>query len=91
MYNRRDFLKGSGALALGSILLPGMANSASFPVYSSTQPIGIQLFTLFTFMGNDVKGSFQKLADIGFKNIESAFSMIGPYYGYTPKDLKLMI
>jgi sugar phosphate isomerase/epimerase len=42
-------------------------------------------------MGTDVKAAFEKIASIGFKNIETASNMIGPYYGMTPRELRKLI
>jgi hypothetical protein len=51
MTNRRQFLKVSGAAALGSLVLPGRA-LAFFP--PAPHAIGLQLFTLFTVIDQDV-------------------------------------
>jgi sugar phosphate isomerase/epimerase len=40
---------------------------------------------------NDVKGTLQKIAAIGYKNIESAFSKKGGYYGMKPKAFASML
>lgn len=91
MTSRRDFLRNTGAIAMSSILVPGMLKGASLPGRRKSTGIGIQVYTTNSFMGKDPKVTFQKLADIGFKNIETAFSPLGPYYGMKPKDLKSMI
>ncbi len=91
MASRRNFLRNTGALAMSSILVPGLLKGASLPVRAKSSDIGIQVYTTNSFMGKDPRATFQKLADIGFKNIETAFSPIGPYYGMKPKDLKSMI
>ena len=91
MTNRRDFLRNTGALALGSVLVPGMMKGASFGTKPASKGIGIQIYTLNAFMGKDPKATFAKLAEIGFKNIETAFSPLGAYYGFKPKELKTII
>jgi sugar phosphate isomerase/epimerase len=91
MTSRRDFLRNTGAIAISSMLVPGMLKGASLPGRAKSAGIGIQVYTTNSFMGKDPKITFQKLADIGFKNIETAFNPIGPYYGMKPKDLKTMI
>jgi sugar phosphate isomerase/epimerase len=91
MTSRREFLRNTGAIAMSSILIPGMLKGASLPGLAKSTGIGIQVYTTNAFMGKDPRATFQKLADIGFKNIETAFSPIGPYYGMKPKDLKSMI
>ncbi|HTQ64513.1 MAG TPA: sugar phosphate isomerase/epimerase [Puia sp.] len=85
MYNRRNFLKNSGALALAGLALSRNAY-ASFFEESALHPVGLQLFTLFNTIDKDVPGSLKKISEIGYKEIESAFSMKGGYYGMKPKE-----
>jgi sugar phosphate isomerase/epimerase len=89
MVNRRNFLKRSGAMALSTIALSGYArtlfNAKGMP------PAGIQLFTFFKTMDNDVKGTLKQIADIGYKEIESAFSMKGGYYGMKASEFSAML
>jgi sugar phosphate isomerase/epimerase len=89
MQNRRNFLKNSGALALGSLAIPSFAHNLFAPE-AFPRP-GLQLFTLFRAMSDDAKGSLEKVAAIGYKEIESAFSMKDGYYGYTPKEFKKIV
>jgi sugar phosphate isomerase/epimerase len=84
MLNRRKFLAGSGAFALGALVLPKMASA--FFAEAGTHPIGLQLFTLFNVIDADVKGNLKKVADIGYKEVESAFSKQPGYYGMKPKE-----
>ncbi len=91
MYNRRKFLQTSGALALGGILLPKLSKAAIFEFPDVTKQIGIQVYSVNKFLGKDPKALFEQLAKIGFVNIETAFNPVGPYYGYTPKELSAMI
>jgi sugar phosphate isomerase/epimerase len=88
--NRRDFLKTTGIVTLGSIITPEVLRAGSFYKKTKMPGIGIQTFTLSSFMGKDVKATFKKLSEIGFKNLETASYEI-PYYGYKPRDLKAMI
>lgn len=83
MSNRREFLKSSGSLALGSLLL---SREAGALFYKEQPTIGLQLFTLFNIIDNDVQGNLKKVAAIGYKDIESAFSRKGGYYGMKPKE-----
>ena len=91
MTNRRKFLQQSGTFALAGLLLPRINNAASFFESPSRLPIGLQLYTLGNLMTTDAKGTLQKLAAIGYKELESAGSQKGNYYGYTPKELAAMI
>jgi sugar phosphate isomerase/epimerase len=85
MLKRRDFLKNSGALALGGLLLPEPSDAL---FEKSTHPMGLQLYTLFNVIDDDVVGSLKKVAAIGFREIESAFSKKGGYYGMKPREFK---
>jgi len=42
-------------------------------------------------MTTDAKGTLQKLAAIGYKEVESAGSQKGNFYGYTPKEFSAMV
>ena len=88
MPNRRTFLKLSGTAALGSLFLPSQANAFFKP---AMPPAGLQLFTFFNVMDNDVKGTLQKIAAVGYKEIESAFSKKGGFYGMKPKEFSAML
>jgi hypothetical protein len=85
MHNRRSFLRNSGAFALGSLILPGMAKAALFE-NRAKHAVGLQLFTLFGSFDKDVPGNLKQIAAIGYNEIESAFSMKGAYYGMKPKE-----
>ncbi|HTE00404.1 MAG TPA: sugar phosphate isomerase/epimerase [Mucilaginibacter sp.] len=85
MLNRRKFLAGSGAVALGALLLPKKSTAAFLSEFGE-HPIGLQLFTLFNSIDADVKGNLKKVADIGYKEVESAFSKQQGYYGMKPKE-----
>jgi sugar phosphate isomerase/epimerase len=75
---------GTGAAALGALILPKAASA--FLADAGEHPLGLQLFTLFNVIDADVKGNLKKVADIGFKEIESAFSKLPGYYGMKPKE-----
>lgn len=84
--NRRLFLRNSGVAALGGMLLA----KESF-AHAATHPVGIQLFTVMKEIDQDLKGTLQKIADLGFKEIESAFSMKGGYYGLKAAEFNSML
>jgi sugar phosphate isomerase/epimerase len=89
MHNRRVFLKQTAMASLGGLLF-SKSSAAFFSRPAMPEP-GLQLFTFFTSIDNDVKGTLQKIADIGYKNIESAFSRKGGYYGMKPKQFASML
>ncbi len=91
MHNRRNFLKHTGAFALSSLLLPQLGKAASVFNKAAHAPIGLQLYTLGQLMTQDAKGTLQKVAAIGYKELESAGSQKGIFYGYEPKEFAAMV
>jgi sugar phosphate isomerase/epimerase len=85
MNSRRNFLKISGALAVGSFFIPDIARAAS---RKSVKDIGLQLYTVRNEMMQDNVGTLKKIAGIGYKEIESAASDKGYYYGFKPAEMK---
>lgn len=84
MNTRRDFIKISGCLAAGAMLPKyGIAGN----VLKIKNP-GIQLYTVRKEMLADATGTLRKLATIGYKELESARSEKGNYYGLPPKEIK---
>jgi len=90
MSSRRSFLKTGTALATGSLLL-NESLLASSRRKLLLPPAGLQLFTLFNVLDNDVPGNLKKIAAIGYKEIESAFSRKGSYYGLSAKDFNALL
>ena len=88
MTNRRKFIRQSGALALASWLLP---KTELFAGVKAPMPAGLQLYTLGDLMTTDPAGTLQKLAAIGYKEVESAASQKGNYYGFKPKEFAAMV
>ncbi|GEO06330.1 sugar phosphate isomerase [Adhaeribacter aerolatus] len=52
---------------------------------------GLQLYTVRTLLEKDLKGTLQKIAAIGYKNMESAAGSKGHYYGLKPKEFTSML
>jgi sugar phosphate isomerase/epimerase len=89
MQNRRDFIKNTGALALGGLILPNFADA--FSEAKKVKNFGVQLFTTMSVIDKDVEGTLKQIAAIGYKEIESAFSMKGGYYGMKPKEFAKLV
>jgi sugar phosphate isomerase/epimerase len=85
MSTRRNFLRTSGGFAIGSFFLPSLVQGNR---NSKIKNIGIQLYTVRAEMIADPSGTLEKLAKIGFKELESARSEKGNYYGLKPKEIK---
>ena len=91
MTNRRKFLQQSGTFAAASLLLGRSAMAATFAGKKAVQPIGLQLYTLGNLMTTDAKGTLEKLAAIGYTQVESAGSQKGNFYGYKPREFATMV
>ena len=83
MKTRRQFLQETGAFALGSVLLPSLDLS-----FRKVKNPGIQLYTFRKEMLADATGTLKQIASLGFKQIESAGSDKGSFYGLKPKEMK---
>ncbi|WP_240743378.1 sugar phosphate isomerase/epimerase family protein [Ilyomonas limi] len=88
---RRKFLQQSAAAAVAGLLLPRMSRATSLFSATAMPPAGLQLYTLGNLMTTDTKGTLQKVAAIGYKELESAGSEKGNFYGYKPKEFAAMI
>ncbi len=85
MKTRRDFFKTAGGLALGALVIPGIAKG------EKVKNIGIQLYSVRKEMLADAVGTLKQLANIGYKELESARSEKGNYYGLQPKEIKKIV
>lgn len=90
MNSRRKFLQQAAALSVGTALLSNSSWANSFAGPNLPAP-GIQLFTLFNEMDIDTVDTLKKVAAAGYKNIESAFSKQGGFYGRKPKEFKALL
>ena len=92
MTNRRKFLQQSASAAVAGLLLPSMGRASSFfNNTDATKSIGLQLYTLGNLMTTDPSGTLQKVAAIGYREVETAGSEKGNFYGFKPKELAAMI
>ena len=73
MVYRRNFIKTSAALAAGSMLIP----STELLSLKKKRKFGVQLYTANSVINDDLKGVLKGLADIGYKDLESAGSPKG--------------
>src|SRR5436190_3934329 len=82
---RKVFIRNSAAVVAGSMLLRNNL-LAALGYHPVKKVIGLQLFTFFNVIDEDVEGTLKKIAAVGYKEIESAFSKKGGYYGMKPKE-----
>lgn len=88
MQNRRDFIKKSGLLTLGTL-----SSNPLFEAFGTVKnkPIGIQLYTFFNTIDQDVRGTLQKIQSIGYQEVESAFSKQSGFYGMKAKEFATLL
>jgi sugar phosphate isomerase/epimerase len=89
--NRKTFIQQTGMLAAAGMLYPALSRAAGFIMPQANDAIGLQLYTVGALMDADAKGTLQKLAAIGYKNLESAGGSKGLYYGFKPKEFANMV
>ena len=80
--SRREFVKQAAVLGAGAFLF------RSFQSIKPSKEIGVQLYTFRAEMLADATGTLRKIAALGIKQIESAGSNKGYYYGLSPKEIK---
>ncbi|HLO79961.1 MAG TPA: sugar phosphate isomerase/epimerase [Chitinophagaceae bacterium] len=68
-FSRRKFIRLSGIGALG-LAAPDQLKHLSFPAPAR---LSVQLYTVRDQIKNDLKGTLKRIADIGFRNVETAF------------------
>ncbi|MGZ5133897.1 MAG: sugar phosphate isomerase/epimerase family protein [Flavitalea sp.] len=73
MPSRRDFIKQSSLLTAGFFVEPG-------DLYKVKTPVGIQLYTLRSDISKDAKGTIQKVANLGYKKVETFGYREGKYF-----------
>ena len=87
---RRNFIQ-TGAFTTAGLLLGRYASAELLSFKNSFPPPGLQLYTLGNLMTTDTAGTLQKLAAIGYKEVESAGSQKGAFYGFKPKEFSAMV
>ncbi len=88
MKSRRDFLKETGLIAASLALAPSISNAFLKP----KKAIGIQLYTLKDIIGKDVRGTIEKVAAAGFKEVETYnFNPKNNFWGLKPPEFKNLL
>lgn len=93
--NRRKFLKqgvlaATGVVAGGSILssLFGLTSCDSKP---KAKKVGLQLYSLREAMGSNPASTLKQVAEMGYKELETASYNDGKLYGYAPAEFRKMV
>ena len=83
MAYRREFLKKGVAMVTGSMFATRLNAESFFGHSASLKKIGVQLFSIPKLLEKDFAGTMQKVASIGYKEIE----FFGPY-PFSPQQEK---
>jgi sugar phosphate isomerase/epimerase len=81
--HRRQFLKDSAVFTAGTVVLPSLTDAPK-----RVKNVGLQLYTFRKEMLADPKSTLRLIASLGVRQIESAGSEKGHYYGLTPKEMR---
>jgi sugar phosphate isomerase/epimerase len=85
MINRRSFLSTATQSVIGAVALTAL-NRIEGDAAANLSSIGVQLYTVRGDMAKDFDGSLQKIAAIGYKEVEFA-----GYYNKSPKDVRAIL
>lgn len=83
MLSRRKFLQTTGTVAYGAMFLPNLDFADDY-----RKNPGLQLYSVRKEMLEAPIPTLQKIAAFGIKQIESAGSSKGHYYGLTPQEIR---
>jgi len=85
MTNRRDFLRNAALGATALAFLPNVSEAAR------VKKQGVQLYSVRDDMSKDPVATIQKVAKIGYKEVELAGYKEGMFYGKSPADFKKLL
>jgi len=87
MIRRRTFLKQSGLALAATAILPSILYSCE-----RDYPLGLQLYSLRETIGSDIKGTIEKVAGIGFKEVETyGYSQENGFWGLSVSEFKKIL
>jgi sugar phosphate isomerase/epimerase len=78
MATRRAFLRQSTLLSAGFFIEPSL--------FKGSRPVGLQLYTLRNELGKDARGTIEKVAKIGYKEVETFGYNQGKWFGMTAAE-----
>lgn len=81
---RRDFIKQSSLLAAGFLI-----NKED--VFKKKKPVGVQLYTLRNQISKDPKGTLEKVAQLGYKQVETFGYGNRKWFNLTPAELSSIL
>ena len=81
MPSRRDFIKQSSLFTAGLMIGPS-------DIFKVKKSVGVQLYTLRNDIAKDAKGTIQKVAALGYKEVETFGYRDGKFFGMSPSEFK---
>lgn len=85
MNSRRSFIKQAGLAAGAALIIP------SFAFDKVTKNVGLQLYSLRKDLPGNVKSMIAKVAEAGYKEVETYGFANGKFWGLTPKEFKTLL
>jgi sugar phosphate isomerase/epimerase len=85
---RRTFIKTASAGMFAGMIMPRQLIAAAAPVNNN---IGLQLYSLRNEIKEDLAGSLEKIAKIGYKQLEAAGYSDGKFYGLEPQEFNTLV
>lgn len=87
MTTRREFLTQAGLFTAAALAAPALARAAM-----GGHTVGLQLYTLREQLPKDVKGVIAKVAEAGYKEVETfGYSKKGGHWGLSTKEFKSLL
>jgi len=86
MLSRRTFIKNLATAGTACAIIPEQLFAAP-----AMKEIGIQLYTIRDLVAQDLAGTLEKLAEIGFQTIETANYQDGKFYGLEPAKFQSLV
>lgn len=93
MQNRRDFIKRASLLLAGGAVMPQLLFSrSSGGAAASSKYIGLQLYSLRDMVKDvGIQKTLETVAEMGYKNLETAGYNDGKIYGMAPSEFRKMV
>lgn len=84
MISRRKFIEQSSVFSAAMFM-------NTDELFKKQKRIGVQLYTVRSDIGKDAKGTIEKIAKLGYKEVETFGYNNGKWFGMTPTDLSAVL